>query len=101
MYVKIHKSGSYSGNREVVAVCDENLLGKILHGDHIDFKVSESFYKGERKAKEEVIALLKKTTNINLVGKEAVAAGIKAGIISQNNVIMIEGVPHAQAFTIL
>ena len=98
MYVKIHSSGAQGGNRQVIAVCDEDLIGKVLKEKHIEFKVSESFYEGEKKTEDEVITLLKGATNVNLVGKQAVAAGIKAGIISEENVTVIEGVPHAQAY---
>ncbi|MEK6839398.1 MAG: DUF424 family protein [Nanoarchaeota archaeon] len=101
MYVKIHNSGAYGGHREVVAVCDEDLLGKVLKGDNIELKVTESFYKGEKKSEQEVILILKKASNSNLVGKMSIAAGIKAHVIAEENVIMIGGIPHAQAFTLL
>ena len=100
MYVKIHNSGAHGGNRNVVAVCDEDLLGKVLKGDNIEFKVTESFYKGEIKSEQEIILILKKSSNINLVGKMSIAAGIKANVITEENVIMMGGIPHAQAFTL-
>jgi len=96
LYVKIHKSES----SEVVAVCDKELLGKTLKQEDIKISISEKFYKGEEKTEEEVIQILKEATNINLVGEKAVSAGIKAGIISEENIIKIEGVPHAQAYSI-
>ncbi len=100
MYVKIHSAGAHAGNRQIVAVCDDDLLGKVLREKGIEFKVSESFYKGEKKTEAEVIAILKTASNINLVGKQAVEAGLKANVISKENVVVIQGVPHAQAFTL-
>ena len=97
MYLKIHYTGQRFSNRFVIAVCDENLLNKKLDDGKRSITVSEQFYKGDKKNEKGVIAILKDASNVNLVGKEAVAAGIKAGIISKENVVVIKGVPHAQA----
>lgn len=97
MYMKIHGSGERLGYRAVVAVCDEGILGKTLKDKKREFKVSESFYKGDKKTEEEVVAILVNASNVNLIGKEAVAAGMKAGIVSKENILVIAGVPHAQA----
>lgn len=97
MYLKIHCTGQRFNNRFVIAVCDENLLNKTLNDGKRSITVSEQFYKGDKKNEREVVAILKDATNANLVGKEAVAAGIKAGIVSKENVAIIKGVPHAQA----
>lgn len=99
MYLKIHYTGQRFNNRFVIAVCDENLLNKTLTDGKISLTVSEHFYKGEKKTEKEVIAVLQDASNANLVGKESVAAGIKAGIVSKDNVILIKGVPHAQAIS--
>ena len=99
MYIKIHSSGARAGNRQVIAVCDEDLLGKTLRDKGLEFKASESFYKGEKKTESEVITILKNAMNINLVGKQAIEAGLKAGVITKENIKTIQGVPHAQAFS--
>jgi len=96
MYVKTHANSGEGNHRCVIAVCDKNLLGKTLQQGDIEIKVSESFYKGELKEEAEVIVLLKDASNVNLIGKESVAAGIKAGVVEKENVIIIQGVPHAQ-----
>lgn len=94
MYLKIHKvSGS-----AVVAVADEDLLGKTLEDENYSVKVSEHFYKGEKKEAATIISILKTATNINLIGEEAVAIGVKAGVIERERIIMIAGVPHAQVY---
>lgn len=100
MYIKIHLSGAHAGHRQVIAVCDEDLLGRTLSEKGLEFKVSESFYKGEKKTELEVIAILKNAMNINLVGKQSIEAGLKAGVITKENIKTIRGVPHAQAFTL-
>jgi len=45
-----------------------------------------------------VIIIPYNATNVNMVGQQAIKAGLKAGIITQESIIMIQGVPHAQAF---
>ena len=42
MYLKTYKSGT----QFIVAVCDKDLLGKILKEGDVTVEVSEEFYKG-------------------------------------------------------
>ena len=95
MFIKIHKVQ----HGDVVAVCDEELLGKTLEDGKYSIKVSENFYKGEKKDAGEIAPIMQSATNVNLIGKKAVALGLKLGIIRKENVIVIAGVPHAQAYT--
>ena len=53
MYTKIHNSRG----RTVVAVCDEDLLGKTFEEGKLFLKVSKEFYGGERKDVEEAKAM--------------------------------------------
>jgi len=85
----------------VVAICDEDIIDKAL-----DFKkgarvkVSKDFY-GERLVDEKtVLKLLENATIGNLFGKEIVTLAKKNGFISQENIINIDGVPHAQFVTL-
>ncbi len=96
MYVKIHESE----HSVVVAVCDESLLGKKISNKDIELNISESFYKGELKEKEEVINILKEASNANLAGDESVSCGIEAGIISEDSVLSVGGVKHAQFYSL-
>jgi len=97
MYLKIHYTGEQYGHRFVIAVCDEELIGKTLKDRKYEIKVNESFYKGDIMDEEEVIKILKDSTNANLLGEKATAAGLKAGVITKENIIKISGIPHAQA----
>ena len=95
MYVKIHSTG----DRQVIAVCDEDLIGKTLKEKDREFKITERFYKGEKKTEDEVIIILKDANNINIVGENSIQAALKAGVITKDNLITIQGIPHAQAFS--
>ncbi len=92
---------TYHVNKEVmVAVCDAELLGLTFCEGDLHLSVHESFFKGDRADRDEVEAALLKATIANLVGIESVNCGIESGIIDKDQVIMIDGVPHAQMITL-
>lgn len=95
MYVKLHK-----GSSVILAVCDEELIGKTFEEGELHLEVNENFYKGEKKTKDEVIKLMKNIKYVNVVGKESVAVAIEAKLINKKNVLIINGVPHAQSFVL-
>ncbi|MBT4334206.1 DUF424 family protein [archaeon] len=88
------------GDNEVVSVCDTNLVGKTFTEGELELKVSEQFYKGEEKTVEEVSELIKEAKNLNLVGEESINLAEKIGILEKDNVLVIDGIPHAQLFQI-
>ncbi|MAG47772.1 hypothetical protein CL617_04140 [archaeon] len=90
--VKIHKSQ----DKEIISLCDKDLIGKTLQDGEIHLEVSESFYKGDEiKDEKELLDLLEKCPNINILGKESVEFAIKNNIIEKSNIIKIKGVPYA------
>ena len=96
IFIKIHKA-KY---RDVVAVCDSNLIGKRFEEDDLQLDITERFYKGQEISEDELINILKNSENINVVGEESIKAAIKSGMISENNIIRIKGIPHAQFTTL-
>ena len=92
IYVKIHKN--------VIAMCDEDLIGKNFEDETRQLEVSERFYKGELVDEEKIVELLKKGTNLNLFGNNVVAIAIKCGIVKEEEVIEIQGVKHVQIYNI-
>jgi hypothetical protein len=80
----------------VLALCDEKLLGKTLKGNGLKIKISEKFYGGELVDEKMAVELMKKATIGNLIGKEIVELAEKNGFITKENVILINGIPHAQ-----
>jgi len=91
IYVKIHK-----GLRNVVAISDESLIGKTLIDGNLRFVVSEYFYKGVKKTKEEVREVMKVSTNLNIIGKESIALALELQLITHESIFTIQGIPHAQ-----
>ena len=93
MYIKVHKLHE----RVIVAICDEDLLGKRFEEKEHLLEIPERFFKGEKKSKEDMIPLIKKAHIINLVGKESVQFGIQNKLIDKNNIKTVKNIPHAQA----
>jgi len=94
MLVKIHKS-----YRQVVAICDSELLGKYFEQGQRILDVKESFFSGEEKDEKETIDIMKdmarEDATFNIIGKESCNAGLKAGIIGKEGVIKVQGIPFA------
>ena len=93
---KIHESQGKS----VLAACDKEILGKKLEKDNICFEVKESFYKGKPAGRKEIVEMLKKHSNINLVGEKVVGIALEENIAEEKSVLMIGNVPHVQIFRI-
>ena len=80
-------------NNLLLNMCDAPLLGKNIVKDNLNLNISKSYY-GERVVeKEEAEDLLKKSSTMNLVGKETVSLSIRLGIGSHQGVKEIDGVP--------
>jgi hypothetical protein len=83
--------------RDVVAVCDEELIGKVFEEGDFQLDVKENFYRGETFSGDEAIRILQdmalEDATFNIVGKESVEAAIAAGIIEEESVGEIGGIP--------
>ena len=94
MLIKIHKS-----YRDVIAICDSELLGRKLEEGNRQLDLSGEFFKGEEKKEEEILEFIKdiakEDATFNIVGKKATELALKAGIISKEGIKKIQGVPFA------
>ncbi|NQV08530.1 DUF424 family protein [Candidatus Woesearchaeota archaeon] len=93
MIVKKHKTRD---GRLILAVCDEELVGKIFDEGEKHLDLSSNFYKGEKRTEEEVKNLLKMTHIINVAGKNSINFILKKGIISKEEVDYTKKIPHTQ-----
>src|SRR3989338_1106676 len=88
-----------SSYRDVVAVCDANLLGKYFEEGIFQLDVKESFFKGELKSETEIIKTMqnmkKEDATFNIIGEKSINTAIKAGIISKESIKRIKGIPFA------
>ncbi|MBI2084588.1 MAG: DUF424 family protein [Candidatus Aenigmarchaeota archaeon] len=82
----------------IVAICDEDLLDRSIEFKKrgVSVKVSRHFYGGRLVDERAALKLLKSATIGNLIGKGVVALARKNGFITKENIINIDGTPHAQ-----
>jgi len=106
MLAKIHRKRISNGEdeafREILALCDSELLGKVFEEKELilDLKTYHSFYDGEKVNEKKAIELLKNATNINIVGKRSVETAKKALKINAEGVKKIKGIPHLQIYRV-
>ncbi|OYT36551.1 hypothetical protein B6U91_00940 [Candidatus Pacearchaeota archaeon ex4484_71] len=85
--------------RFVVAICDENLIGKRFEEENSQLEIKENFYKGIKKSKEEILQLISKMSaedaTFNIVGEESVTTAIESGIVSEDSIKRIGNIPYA------
>lgn len=83
------------GKETLVAAADADLIGKTFREGKFKIEVGV-FYEGEIVTEEELLAHLKLATIGNFVGKETIEAVKKGGYATDDGVLWIGGVPHAQ-----
>ena len=92
--VKIHKS-----YRNVVAICDANLLGKKIEEGNKQLDIRESFYKDKNLSYKEAISLMQfqigEDSTFNIVGEESIKAAKEAGIINDKGIGTVNNIPYA------
>ncbi len=98
MYLKIHESP----RGKVVAVCDKELIGKILEDENtaMDLKNYSGFYVGEHVGKDDVEKALEKFSSANIVGKKSVGVALSAGVVSKEDIMYINETPYIQIYKI-
>ncbi len=94
--VKIHQI-----YREVVAVCDSDILGKKFEDNKMQIEINKEFYGGDEMQNDKVLELLKEKNQedacFNFVGKQSIKLAIQAGIVDKDRVIIIQNIPHAMS----
>lgn len=94
MFVNIIKS-----YRDIVAICDKELIGKKFEEGKFQLDLKESFYKGEEVDEQKAIEIIQNMSaedaTFNIVGEKSVQTAISAGIINENSVGEIDGVKFA------
>jgi len=91
---KLHRI-RIDGHELVLAICDKELVGKELRKNPM-FKVNKNFYSDKECDEKKAVELMKDCTTANIVGKRIVKLALEKKFITQENVILINGIPHAQ-----
>lgn len=80
----------------MVAAADAAIVGEVYEEEGVRVEVDPDFYGEGAAGRDEVIEALRGASIANLVGEDAVEAGIEADVVDEVNVLRIDGVPHAQ-----
>jgi len=94
MQVRIIKS-----YRDIVIICDSNLIGKKFEEGKFGIDIKENFFKGEEKTEQETAKIIENMhindASFNIAGEKSIALALKLGIISKENVKTIQGIPFS------
>ena len=82
----------------MLSICDADLLGTTLNSDNFTLKITEKYYAEKVVEKEEAKDLLRRSNNINMVGKGIISLSVNMGIGSQEGVKEIDGIPFLIVF---
>lgn len=94
MLVKVHSS-----YRNIVAICDSDLLEKTFEERNKQLKITKNFFGGEEKTEKEILEIMQLGSEsdytFNIIGKQSIALALKAGIITKEGIQKIQGIPVA------
>jgi len=94
MLVKIHSS-----YRNIIAICDASLIGKTFEEGNRQIIINPNFYQGEEKTEQEILELIEKGTaedyTFNIVGAESISLALKCGLVQEEGITRIQGIPLA------
>lgn len=97
MFVNIIKS-----YRDVVAVCDSDILGKKFEEGNFQLDLKENFYGGDEFSDEEasivIQRMIREDATFNIVGKKSIELAKELGLVKEEGVKEIQGIPFAMVF---
>ncbi|HID91128.1 TPA: DUF424 family protein [Candidatus Bathyarchaeota archaeon] len=91
-WVKVFRRGGHV----LVAICDEELIGKTLRDEGMNVEVRRSFYGGRNLGLDDTIKALKEGTVVNLMGNEIVSVALRLRLVHPEAIVKIANVAHAQ-----
>jgi hypothetical protein len=94
MIGKLHISNNY----KIFACCDKDLVGKTISSDNI--KLSSSFYGTQIINKQQVIDHLNKCDSANIFGKKVCDFLLSIDVITKEQIIYIDNIPHVHIYKI-
>jgi len=83
-------------NGLLVAVCDEQLLGQKFEEEDKILDLTGDFYKGDQKTEEEIADIIRNAYILNVVGEKSVKLAMREGVLDDENIQTVQGIPHAQ-----
>ena len=96
LIAKIHKQREKS----VLAVCDEELLGKKFTEGRLQLDLTSNFYAGEQMSEEMFKQEAAAFDILNMVGERVIALAKEMGLVEEEHVVVIQNIPHAQCISL-
>lgn len=85
-----------SGSGLLIVVTDSEILGKKFEEGNLQLDLTKKFYLGEEMDEEEIKLLISKARHVHLTGKKSVNLGKNLGIVDNDNILVVQGIPHAE-----
>ncbi|UCE12144.1 MAG: DUF424 family protein [Candidatus Heimdallarchaeota archaeon] len=100
VFFKIHRKNK----TEILALCDESILGQELFSDKARMRIPVDFYRGQEISAPDALRLMRNYANINALGS-VIELGIKQKVIPPDAIIWFttaEGkkIPHLLIFAL-
>lgn len=92
MLLRIHRSAE---NREVVGICDRELVGKTLNEGPVSISITSAFFGDTPASEEEIRRALDTSDNITMFGERCITLAIEHGAIDRESCKFVEGIPYA------
>ncbi len=96
MKSEINMKMTHTQGEILLAAADSELIDQDLREGKLHLKIIPQFYGETRVSEETFLSSMAICTIANLVGKRVVRIAIENEFIDPDNVIYIDGVPHAQ-----
>jgi Uncharacterized conserved protein, COG2412 len=93
---EINMKMTHTQGEILLAAADSELIDQDLREGKLHLKIIPQFYGETRVSEETFLSSMAICTIANLVGKRVVRIAIENEFIDPENVIYIDGVPHAQ-----
>ncbi len=101
IYIRLHETEKGA----VVAMCDEELIGKRLKEGkrELDLASYGEFYRGELVDKKTAAKMISKEAvyTANVVGEESLSVCIEKGLASRSDAATISGVPYLHIYKMI
>lgn len=91
------KTSNYQSSN-MLNMCDEDLLGRIIKNGNLQINISKSYYGQRIVEQEEAQTLMQNCSILNLVGANTIQMSVDLKIGSQQGVKTIDGVPFLIVF---
>ncbi len=85
-------------NNVMLNMCDPDLLGQEIVQDDLYIRISKGYYGQKLVDRSEAEALLKRSSIINMAGKQTVELSLELGLGSKDGVKTISGIPFLIVF---